>query len=170
MQTADIQALFDHMYWVNRQLLDGASRLAPAQFREPTTVTTRNLRATLVHELDVEWSWRLNLLGRSMDEWGPDEELKPEDYPDVLSLRNHWARDEGEMRAWLATLSDEDLQRPVSSAFTKDRRPLWQYLLHILTHAAQQQADAATLLSLGGRSPGELDYLAYLESLPKKGR
>jgi uncharacterized damage-inducible protein DinB len=170
MQAADILTLFDHMYWVNHQLLDAAARLTPAQFREPTLMTTRDLRATLVHELDVEWSWRLNLQGRPPEESGPDEELQPEDYPDVQSLREHWTRDEAEMRAWLGTLSEEDLQRPVSSAFTNDRRPLWQYLLHVVTHAAQQQADAATLLSLGGRSPGELDYLAYLRSRPDEGR
>ena len=164
MKTADIKILFDHLYWVNGRLLDAAAGLTPSQFREPTRVTTRDLRATLVHELDVEWSWRLNLQGRSLDEWGPDEELKAEDYPDVASLREHWQRDEAEMRAWLATLSDEDTQGPVPSAFTEDQRPLWQYLLHILTHGCQQQADAATLLSLGGRSPGELDYLAYVKS------
>jgi hypothetical protein len=30
------------------------------------------------------------------------------------------------------------------------------------THAAQQQADAANLLSLAGQSPGELSFLEYL--------
>jgi uncharacterized damage-inducible protein DinB len=169
MQAADFQVLFDHMYWVNRQLLDAAAGLTPAQFREPTRVTTRSLRATLVHELDVEWSWRENLRGKPMEEWGEDDELKPEDYPDVQSLRNHWARDEEDMRAWLMTLSDEDIQRPVPSAFTRDERPLWQYLLHILTHAAQQQADAATLLTLSGRSPGDLDFLAYRQATERPG-
>jgi uncharacterized damage-inducible protein DinB len=164
VQADDIRELFDYLYWVNRRLLDAAAGVTPSQFREATTVTTRNLRATLVHELDVEWSWRLNLQGRSLDDWGDDEELRPEDYPDVASLRDHWARDEAEMRAWITTLSDEDLQRPVSSAFTRDERPLWQYLLHIVTHAAQQHADAATLLSLAGRSPGEIEYLEYLRS------
>ena len=34
--------------------------------------------------------------------------------------------------------------------------------MHIVSHAAQQQADAATLLTLAGRSPGEIGYLEYL--------
>jgi len=66
------------------------------------------------------------------------------------------------MRAWLASLTDADVGRPASSAFTNDRRPLWQYLMHIVSHAAQQQADAATLLTLAGRSPGDIGYLEYL--------
>jgi uncharacterized damage-inducible protein DinB len=167
---AVIGALFDHMYWVNRVLLDAAADLPPERWAEPTTVTTRDLRATLVHELDVEWSWRLNVQGKPMEEWGEDEELKPEDYPDVATLAEHWRRDEAEMRAWLDGLSEADLVADASSAFTKDRRPLWHYLLHIVTHASQQQADAATLLTPAGRSPGELDFLAYVGATEGRAR
>ncbi|MBA2487950.1 MAG: hypothetical protein H0V36_01345 [Chloroflexi bacterium] len=68
------------------------------------------------------------------------------------------------MRDWLESLKEEDLEAPTSSAFTGDRRPLRQYLMHIVMHGAQQQADAATLLTLAGRSPGETGYLEYLRS------
>jgi uncharacterized damage-inducible protein DinB len=162
MRKSHVQVLVDHMYWVNHRLLEAAAGLPTARFRESTGVTTRDLRATFVHELDVEWSWRLNLQGRT-EEAGPDEELRADDYADVAALRDHWARDEAEMRSWLDGLTDEDLGRDVASEFTKDRRPLWQYVVHIVTHAAQQQADAATLLTLAGRSPGELGFLDFLQ-------
>jgi uncharacterized damage-inducible protein DinB len=159
---ADVQSLFDWLYWVNHRLLDAAEALDDAAFRAPSKVTTRSLRETFVHELDVEWSWRENLRGKALEEWGPDEELKPEDFPDLRSLRDRWLRDEDEMRSWLDSLSDRDVAGLAASAFTDDRRPLWQYLMHIVSHAAQQQADAATLLTLAGRSPGEIGYLEYL--------
>jgi uncharacterized damage-inducible protein DinB len=159
----DIGPLIGYMYWVNHRLLDAASRLPPERFAEPTMVTTRDLRATLVHELDVEWSWRLRLRDRSEAEFGPEAELRPEDYPDVASLRDHWARDEAEMLDWLGSLSDEDLERPPASALSRDRRPLWEYLVHIITHAGQQQADAATLLTLAGASPGDNEFLDYVD-------
>jgi uncharacterized damage-inducible protein DinB len=162
VNNADVQSLFDWMYWVNHRLLDAADGLTDKAFQAPSKVTTRSLRETFVHELDVEWSWRENLRGKAIDEWGPDEELKADDFPDVGALRERWSRDEAEMRSWLASLSDADVARPVRSAFTDDRRPLWQYLMHIVSHAAQQQADAATLLTLAGRSPGEIGYLEYL--------
>ena len=162
MNKADVVSLIDWMYWVNHRLLDAADGLNDAKFRAPTKVTTRSLRDTFVHELDVEWSWRENLRGKQVDEWGPDEELKPDDFPDVASLRERWASDEQEMRDWLESLTDAEVSRPVRSAFTNDRRPLWQFLMHIVSHAAQQQADAATLLTLAGRSPGDIGYLEYL--------
>lgn len=96
MDTLDVAVLFDYMYWVNRRLLDAAGQLSPEDFLASTTVTTRNLRATLVHELDVEWSWRQNLRGRVGED---DAELDPERYPDVESLAEHWGRDEAEMRS-----------------------------------------------------------------------
>jgi uncharacterized damage-inducible protein DinB len=163
MRKSDIQLLFDYMYWVNHRLLESAADLPPERFRAPAATTTRDLRTTLVHELDVEWSWRLNLQGRD-DEAGSEQELRAEDYADVGALREHWARDEAEMRSWLDGLTDEDLSTEVPSTFTGDRRPLWQYLFHIVSHAAQQQADAATLLTLAGRSPGEVGFLEFLQT------
>jgi uncharacterized damage-inducible protein DinB len=156
MRKADLEHLVDYMYWVNGRLLDAAGQLTNDELLAATDVTTRNLRATLVHELDVEWSWRLNLQGHLSD---ADEDLRPEDYPDLAAIREHWQRDEAEMRTWLDGLTDEDVAEPVHSDLSDDDRPLWTYILHIVFHAAQQQADAATLLTLAGHSPGDLGYL-----------
>ncbi|HUG47159.1 MAG TPA: DinB family protein [Candidatus Limnocylindria bacterium] len=168
MDHAAISQLFDDMYWVNHRLLDAAGRLPRSELTREAA-TTRNLRATLVHELDVEWSWRLALQGRPIEELGEDVELRPEDYPDLESIRRHWARDEAEMRAWLDSLADEQLAAEIVPALSDDSRPLSQYLLHIVFHAAQQQADAATLLTAAGESPGELGFLEYLRSAGRAG-
>lgn len=159
MRKTEVLDLFDYLYWANSRILDAAAALTPARFLTRTTTTTRDLRATLVHELDVEWSWRLNLQGRHAED---EAELRPEDYPDLAAVREHWRRDEAEMRAWLGGLTDEALAAEVRSAHGGPGLPLWRFLVHILMHAAQQQADAATLLSLAGASPGELGYLEFL--------
>jgi uncharacterized damage-inducible protein DinB len=161
VQRATVLELFDYMYWVNQRLLDAADRLPAGRLAAPGP-TTRDLRATLVHELDVEWSWRLALQGRPIEELGEDVELRPEDYPDLAAIRQHWLRDEAAMRAWLNGLDDEALAGEVEPALDSHARPLWHYLVHVLMHAAQQQADAATLLSAAGDSPGELGFLGYL--------
>jgi uncharacterized damage-inducible protein DinB len=159
MNKADLQHLLDYLYWVNGRLLDAAKDLDSGELTRSSPPTTRDLRATLVHELDVEWSWRLNLQGRLTD---AEQELRPADYPDIATLREHWARDEAEMRTWLAGLTEDDLAAAVQSDLTKNRLPLWQGLLHIIFHGMQQQADAATLLTLAGHSPGDIGYLEML--------
>ena len=88
MNAAEIRLFVDAMYLANYRLLDHAARLPTEQFTA-SAQTERDLRATLVHELDVEWSWRLNLEGR-LD--SAIEDLEPENYPDVATLRRHWER------------------------------------------------------------------------------
>ena len=163
MRTDELQTLLDHMYWVADTLLAAAEKLADEAFLGSARDRRRDLRAILVHELDVEWSWRLSLQGRPRHEWDEDAELRPEDFPDVAAIRRRWTRDEREMRAWVASLSDEDLAAEVRPGLAGGRPlPLWQYLVHIVTHAAHQHADAAARLTEAGSSPGEIGFLEFV--------
>ncbi len=160
MKTDVIGSLVDYVYWVNGRLLDAAAGLDAAQWTTADAPTVRSLRATLVHELDVEWSWRLNLQGRHAED---EREMEPTDFPDLASLRQRWDDEDAEMRAWIGGLTDQDLDAPVRSELSRDERPLWHYLIHIVTHAAQQQADAATILTTLGHSPGDIGYPEMLK-------
>jgi len=157
---AAVQALFDFNYWANRHLLEVAGRLTPAQWAAPSDVTVRDLRSTLVHALDVEASWRLRLRHRPKSEW--DAELRSTDYPDAAALRDHWSRDEQDMRAWLGSLDQAALDAEWSDG-GDDRLPLWIFLVHIATHSQQQRSDAAVLLTRAGHSPGNIEFLDYVD-------
>lgn len=163
MRQADVLALFDFTYWANGRILEVASGLTRDEWMAPSDITPRDLRATLVHTLDVEWSWRLRLMRRPAEEWGPDVELKPEDYPMVSALAEQWKRDETDMRAWLATLDDSVLTRDIDLG-GKHLFPLWYYLMHIVVHSQQQRSDAAILLTRLGHSPGDVEFLDYADS------
>lgn len=154
-------ALFDYNYWADRHLLDVAAKLTPAAWRANSDVTTRGLRATLVHALDVERSWRLRLQKRPKAEW--DAELDPASYDDPTTLADEWRRDEAEMRAWLSTLDQVALDAEWNDG-GRDRFPLWFFLVHVITHSQQQRSDAAILLTRIGHSPGDIDFLNYVDS------
>ena len=158
MRQRELATLFDYMYWANQRILVTAARLTNAQFTLPSVIAGRDLRATLVHTLDTEWSWRLRLQGR------PDAEkaLSASDYRNVAALAEHWKRDEAEMREWVATLDDETLARSID-AERNDRYPLWFYLVHLVTHSHQHRAESAQLLTQLGRSPGDIDFLDYAD-------
>jgi uncharacterized damage-inducible protein DinB len=168
----DLQTLFDFSYWMKDRILERASKLTAAEFAVPSALTTRDLRGTLVHTLDVEWSWRARLQGQPEAIW--KSELLVGDYPSVAALADRWRRDEGEMRAWLATLDDETLARDFDlepSAIVptpKERYPLWYYVLHIHTHSHQQLSDAAVLLTRMRQSPGDIEFLDYADHLHRR--
>lgn len=164
MGPTDLAALFDHLYWVRDRILAAADDPA-APFVDPSPPTLRDLRATLVHELDVEWSWRVRLAGADRTAFSTeDEELVATDFPDVRAIRERWATDEAEMRAWLARLTEADLEGPCRTEASGPGHPFWFHLQHLYSHAIQQFADAAVVLTAAGRSPGELDFLDFVES------
>ena len=161
MRQNDIAAQIDYLYWLRDRILEQAGRLDAAAWTAADTVTSRDLRSTLVHELDVELSWRKRIRGAPRAEW--DAVLAPVDYPTLDLLAEHWRRDEAEMRAWLATLDQNDLAAAISV------NELWGYplsihLLHVIDHGIQSFSEAAVLLSAAGHSPGDLDFLDFYDS------
>jgi uncharacterized damage-inducible protein DinB len=168
MAPDDITLLFDHLYWVRDRILaaadhDGVPLAAEAH------ATLRDLRSTLVHELDVEWSWRERLRGPDPTHFAAgDEDLDPADFRTLDSIRTRWAADEREMRAWLATL-DEAALVASCRAERGAAHPFWVHLQHLYTHGIQQFSDCAVTLTLAGRSPGELDFLDFVQEREREG-
>jgi uncharacterized damage-inducible protein DinB len=141
MRVSEATTLFDYLYWMRDTVLRAAAELEDDAFTAPDTVTNRDLRATLVHELDVQWSWRERLCGAG-GRVGRRRGLRGEDYPTVRP----WpalGRDERETRAWLAGLTDHDLDAP--PVRDSQGQPLWVFVMHLVSHGIQQFSEAAVL-------------------------
>ena len=166
MRTSDATTLFDHLYWVRDAVLRAAAGLDADEFTATDTVTNRDLRATLVHELDVLWRWRERLMGAAWVEWGEDAERRGDDYATVEAVAEHWRRDEADMRAWLASLTDADLDAtPVRD---EDRQPLWHYVMHLYSHGLQQFSEGSVLLTRAGQSPGDIGFLEFVQATVRR--
>ena len=159
MRNSDVARLLAFNYWANRRLLAACEGLTPEQWTAGDTVTNRTLRGTLVHALDTEWSWRLRL----RDPGARGEEMREEDFATVAALAEAWNRDEREMTAWVASLSDEELAAAVPVPWGSEY-PLWQLIFHVLSHSTQQRTEAAVLLTRAGHSPGDFEFLNYIEN------
>lgn len=160
MRVSEAVTLFEYLYWTRDAVLRSAAELSTDVFTATDTVTTRDLRATLVHELDVQWSWRERLRGADWAEWGEEAELKGEDYPTVDAVAAHWHRDEANMRAWLTSLTDADLDAP--PVRDEDTLPLWHYVMHLISHGIQQFSEVAVLLTRMGHSPSDVGFLEFV--------
>jgi uncharacterized damage-inducible protein DinB len=92
--------------------------------------------------------------------------MAPDQFMSVDLLVARWTEEEATMRAYLASLTDADLQQVVesrNSAGQVFRYPLWQILIHVVNHGTQHRSEVALYLTNFGRSPGNMDFLVYID-------
>lgn len=166
MHRADVIDLFDYLFWLKDRALEQAATLPTAAFVSTEDVVYRDLRATLVHELDVERSWRLRLQGTARDRW--DVTLAPEAYPDAATVAEAWRREAADATTWLAGLSDEALAAPIT-VNGLDGFPLSTYLVHVVMHGVESMSAAAILLHRAGASMGDVGFLDFRDVQARDG-
>ncbi len=159
MTITDLESLFDYGYWANRRLFEVIARLTPEQFTRTVDGSHGSIRNTLVHMLSAEWGW----LGRcgGLERGAP---LNPADYPAAGPLVAAWNRVEVHLRAFLATLRDQDLAREVAfevGGMEKCSLPVGELLQHAANHGVHHRGQVSLLLRLLGHSPENFDILLY---------
>ena len=76
MRHEDVGELIEYLYWARDRILAASAALTDSEFRSRATVTTRSLRATLAHQIECEWAWRIRLSAGSF----PKGDLVPTDF------------------------------------------------------------------------------------------
>lgn len=167
MNIQDIHTLFDYNYWANKRILEASVGVSQEQFDAPAAFPYGGLRGTLIHILDAEWGWRMLL--QHKDESAPD--LAVADFPTLAALQERWKIEEREMRAYLATLGDEDFATHIYYTVQDELcdRLLWHCLFHVVNHGSQHRSEAAALLTELGHSPGDLDFVVFIHQYQKMG-
>lgn len=161
MFTSEIHTLYAYNYWANARILAAAARVTEAQLLAPAPFPNGSLHGTLLHLLSAEWIWRVRLQEHS----APTAMLHAADFPTLAAMTARWQDEEQHMRAFLATLTDEDLGRTVHYANTKGvalSNQLWQLLIHVVLHGMQHRSEAAAILTGYACSPGDIDLVVYL--------
>jgi uncharacterized damage-inducible protein DinB len=164
LPTLGVPLLFDYLFWLRDRVLRAAEGMGDEAFRNTPAVHGRDLRATLVHEIDVELSWRGRLQGLPESAWGQEAGLDPEQYPSLASVIEHWHADERKTRDWLTGLTPAELAAQVA-VNGLEGYPLEVYLLHVVEHGVTELTSAAAILHELGRSAGELGVLNALDDL-----
>ena len=160
MNKNDILTLFDYNYWANACVMDAAAGVAPEQYRAPAGLSHGSLRGALVHVYAAEVVWRLRCQeGISLPALPTEQE-----FPTLKILRESWQTEEAKMRAYLATLSDADVQGTIRYITTKGvpyENVLWNLLVHVVNHGTQFRGEAGIALTAYGHSPGDMDMLQF---------
>lgn len=152
-----LRELFDHHYWARDRQLQACAALAQEDFLRPLGSSFSSLRGTLAHLVGVEWLWHERWRGRSPRSLPAAEEL-----PTLAAVSERWRAVEREVREYLAGLSEEALEVPLTYVNVKGQTwtyPLWRTLLHVVIHQSYHRGQVATLLRQLGVRPAPVDFL-----------
>jgi len=156
-----IQTLYRYNTWANARILDTAEQLSAEQFLTARGASFDSVRDTLVHTMSAQWLWLERWNGRS-----PAAALAAREFSDLASIRTRWAGIEQGTQAFVGGLSEARLGSIVAYSNTKGERwsyPLWQQMIHQVNHATQHRSEAAVILTQFGHSPGDLDFLHFVD-------
>ena len=158
MRVADIQLLYDYNYWAHERILRQVAHLTPEQYLADAGYSWGGVAGTLAHVLGTERAWRSRWLGSS------GSALTQPELATAAALTAAWEENRAEMRAFLATLKADDLDRIV--AYSRQGRdyahPLWTQMVHVVNHGTQHRGEVAILLTAAGYSPGDIDFSLFM--------
>jgi len=164
MQRTDILDLLAYNRWATARILQQVEQLPEHQLRAAATLDHGSAWQTLLHLVDVEWSWRLmaQRIPAATVLW------EVEDLGDLARVQAFWRTEETALVAYVQTLDEVQLNAPVEfgtpQGWPARQAKLWQILTHIVNHSTQHRTELARYLTDCGHSPGDLSMLQFLST------
>jgi uncharacterized damage-inducible protein DinB len=159
MTVDDVRSLFAFNEWANDRTLTSIAQLSEEQFARHLGGSFPTIRDTAAHIVSAEWIW--------LRRWHGDSPAAVPDWlkaPTPAFLRQRLGEIEADRRAYLAGLSDRDLQtlldyrRLNGEAFSK---PLGHLLRHVVNHSTYHRGQIATMMRQVGGVPARTDLLDF---------
>lgn len=142
---AAIRRLHQHRDWVNRRLRASARKLSPAQLDQAFDIGQGSLMKTLTHLHAAEAVWVLALQGVAQTP-SPFHFR----FDSLTQLESAWDESEHAWTALLASLTEGDLNRPITKTASLSGEtfttPMLDILLHVCTHAQYTTAQAVNMM------------------------
>ncbi len=151
-----LHELFDYNYWARDRQLQACAALSESDFLRPMASSFSSLRDTMEHLVAVEWVWLERWLGRSpraMPAWN---------LHNLAAVADRWRLVERDMRAYLAGLKQEDLDRVFTYVNTRGKEwtyPVGRTMMHLLNHQSYHRGQVTTLLRQLGAEASSVDLL-----------
>jgi uncharacterized damage-inducible protein DinB len=156
-----VATMYRYNTWANDRILDTAVELGADEYRSPGGASFDSVHDTLVHIMGAQWLWLSRWKGVS------PSALPPADgFAGLTALRRRWAEIEADTQAFLAALTEPQLEHVIEYRNFEGERwayPLWQQMLHQVNHGTQHRSEVAMLLTRFGHSPGWLDFLYFID-------
>lgn len=150
-----IRALIDYHYSLYSRVWESVEQLTEEQFHQDLKYSHGSIRDQLVHVINTDASWLKGLEG---DPEARKFRIEAEEFPTRQALKELWEEVAVEVRGYVESLSQEDLDR-VPPRF---RGPTWQVLLHLVIHGTDHRAQILQGLHALGASTFDQDLIFHL--------
>ncbi|MCB0110149.1 MAG: DinB family protein [Caldilineaceae bacterium] len=154
-----IQRLYDYNDWAWQQVFPSLAQLDDATYKLDRGFFWGSLHSLMVHSMSAEYIWTQRIMGTS-----PRAMLDPADYATFPVVQAQWTEIDGKLRQLVATLADQDLERPI--AYTdRSGQPfstqLGDILLHVVNHATEHRSQMTPVLFALNVATPPLDYIFF---------
>ena len=159
MKIDHLQLLFDYHYWAFEHVINYLLEL-PSEQLIPASPHFYHETAhkTVLHMLDVDWSWRLRCMGFSETQYL----WEVENLPDLKAMKSFLHHEKEQTEGYLSSLSETELTAQVQYAEGKQGLERWQILAHIINHGTEHRTEIGHFLTECDASPDELGLFYYL--------
>jgi uncharacterized damage-inducible protein DinB len=151
MTRDEVTTLLDFHYWARDRMFSALEGVPADLYLRGSGGSFGSIRDTVVHIYSADWVWYSRWTGSS-----PTSMLDPGQYPDVGSIARAWTTLEGQVRALLASLGEEGMQRPIrfkSLAGSDTSELFWRLVQHVVNHGSYHRGQVTTLLRQAGVAP-----------------
>lgn len=152
-------SMYDYNFWAHQHVWKAVMQLTDEQFHQDLNYSVGPIFIQVVHTMGVEYWWSHFLCD------GIYDFINPDDYKNREAIRAKWDESEAYIRAYLDTLTPQELEREVKPEFwDENEQPIkvWQALMQVANHSTDHRAQTlAGLHRLGAPTIGQ-DYLMYL--------
>jgi uncharacterized damage-inducible protein DinB len=143
-------------------VLDAASGLSDEEMMRPLGVSHGSLGMDMLHQMGGQVGWLGTWQGGA-----PRISLPSSEGASFLeNLADWFRRSDGAVRKFIDSLDEAELGQPRIDRMPGGRERtmmLWDMMAHVVNHGTQHRSEAAMALTAMGRSPGDLDFLDFVD-------
>ena len=153
------QTIFAYQWHTYSHLLDLAAQLDEADYKEQTGYGKGSMHDIFFHLVRALNNWR-----QAMETGERLYSLNVEDYPTLEAVRAGFKKEQSAWQNFIDNLSAEEFEGDIT--FTRHSGEVeniarWRVMQHLALHGMQHFAELAHLLTLKGKSPGDIDFIFY---------
>ena len=152
---------YEYHFSQNRKIWEQVALLSQQEYTRYTNYSYGSARDLIVHMINVDKSWFTGLRGEEAPEW-----MAPGEIEERSQLRLYWDEVEGQMRAYLAGLTDDQLNGKPFPPGEDENLLAWQVLLHVVNHGTDHRAQLLRILHDMGVNTVSQDYIFYVYDNP----